>query len=582
MIAMFRNWKNSLETSDTCLPKLRIRALFIALFLALPSSAAQLTKQQWLQDIDELVAKIEQYHPDPYHHYPQQQFYHEVRSIKDSINNEKPVTTTMAMMQLVSKLRDRHTVLHPLDPNGFNDWLPIYIYSFEDGFYVVSTLEKYQNLLGKKLISINGTDISDIFELTTDLHPSDNDIGRTQNTYYLSSMQVLEVLGIADALSAVTVTYKDANDSLANLEVTSINIPFNLNESLFWGEMYGPMDEAHYDQYTMAFQNLKLSEWRNKSLAEKQGIPQFLRHRRGYWYEYIADKNAMYVAINYSTHNGRNGFDSFRAFLDEVFGLVDQKPIDKFILDIRFNPGGDGSTTLPLVHEIIKRDKINQYGKLFTLTGRKTYSAAQMIYAEMLKHTNTLLVGEPAGAPVNGYGDPGTFSLSNSGMQLHISTLYWQMGHPADDSWLQVVDLPFVFSGKEYVAGQDRALNYLLNLERPYQSLPSILINRDLPSFNKAYQERRSLFAKYSWWKPFDEREMRYAARDLYDQGEMAKGKAGFEALTELYPQSWRAWRDYARRVLKTGDKQHARQLLEKGIAINPGSRDLQQLLADL
>ncbi len=552
--------------------------VIVGLTSVISVSASEMTLSKWLEDIDEMVNNIEKYHPDPYHHFPKEKFYEEVALIKYSAKDSSSIHIQVQMMKLLSKLRDRHTSLHPVDPNGFNHWLPLYFYQFEDGFYVVSAIDDYSNLLGKKIISINGVAIEEIFELTADLHSSDNDFGRTQNTYFMTSIEVLLDLKIISDKKQISIQLKDDKGQTFSQKVTSIHIPFNNHESRSYGEMYGPTDQEHYPRYHMAYKNLNVKKWSRQPLSEKSSIPHFLRTRRGYWYDYQEDNNTMYVAICYSTNNGRHNFKSFKDFLHEVFSLIDNNPVDKFVLDIRFNPGGDGSMVLPLVHEIIKRDSINQTGKLFTLTGRKTYSAAQMIYAEMLKHTNTLLVGEPPGAPVNGYGDPQTYHLSNSGMQLEISSVYWQMGHPKNDSWHQVIDLPFVFKGADYVTGRDRALDFILELDHPYKSLPAILIESNIEEFQKVYQQRLNLFAKYDWWKSFDEREMRFAARDLFDQGEKSKSYMGFDALTQLYPQSWRAWRDYATRVLTTPDKEKARRLIEKGLAVNPVSTDLLRL----
>lgn len=556
-------------------------SVLIAL-LVCSTVSAELTPEQWEADLQELVTKIEEIHPDPYHHVSKEDFYKQVDMISAGIHKAGPIDIQMEFLLLVSMLRDRHTALHPVDPGGFNHWLPLYFYRFNDGFFVTSATEPYKELLGKRILKIGCCDIEKVFDAVADLHSSDSDIGRLQNTYYLSNLDVLKVLTIAKNTESIGITYQDNDDTTKTISVNAVDIPFNLQDTKSYGEMFGPSDKGLFPSYHMPYQALNVEQWLRKPLAEKADIPHFLRTRSGYWYDYLADHKTMYMAIAYSTHNGRNGFENFQSFLKEAFSVVDANPVEKFILDVRFNPGGDGSITLPLVHEFIKRDAINQKGRLFVLTGRKTYSAAQMIYAEMLKHTNAMLVGEPAGAPVNGYGDPGTYYLSNSGMELNISTAYWQMGHPNDESWYPEIDLPFEFSGTDYAQGKDRAMEYLLTLDAPYQGLPELLRNSSVDEYREEAARRQALFGKYEWWKTFSEGDMRYAARELYDAGEHEKGELGFKALVKQYPESWRAWRDYADRLIKAGETERAKPIIEAGLKVDPDSTDLLDLKASL
>lgn len=537
---------------------------------------AQKKISQWDEDLSELLAKIERIHPDPFHHITKEAFYKTAKDVQTSFTNDS-IGNQIKMLKLVSLLRDRHTALYP--NKGFVNWLPLSIYKFEDGFYVISAIQKYKEILGAKIISFENASASKVFEITADLHSSDNNVGRQLNTYYMSSMDVLSYYNFVDNKKNIILNVLLPNGIQKEIKIESVDISRRLNVVLDHPEFFGPMNEQIYPDYVFAYKGLNIKDYYSQPLGGKMDIPQFLRNRKGYWYEYIAAHNAMYIAICFSTNDSRNGFEDFNSFLKEVFSKIDVNPIEKVILDIRFNPGGDGSITLPLVHEFIKRDSINKKGKLFTLTGRKTYSAAQMIYAEMLEHTNTLLVGEPAGAPVNGYGDPSSFILTNSKMNYQISTLYWQLGHPGDTSRVQKIDIPFVFKGEDYINGKDQALEYILSMDGEYLSLPKILKDYSIEVFKKEYSNRRKQFGTYSWWNPFDEGEMRHTARNLFDNGFREKGYTGFEALIDCYPDSWRAFRDYAQRTIEAKDYERAKNLVKRGLKINPASSDLKELM---
>lgn len=180
-----------------------LKTLLLTGLLASQPLSAAMTAEQWQSDLRELVEKIESIHPEPYAHYPREDFLRQVESLYEAIPGLNPVDTQLRMMKLVSLLRDRHTVLFPLDPGGFNHWLPLYFYKFSDGFYVTSATQNHAALFGKKILRFNDTPVEDVFEATADLHSSDNDYGRQQNTYYMSSMEALAQLGIADRKSVV-------------------------------------------------------------------------------------------------------------------------------------------------------------------------------------------------------------------------------------------------------------------------------------------------------------------------------------------------------------------------------------------
>jgi hypothetical protein len=65
------------------------------------------------------------------------------------------------------------------------------------------------------------------------------------------------------------------------------------------------------------------------------------------------------------------------AFAARLSAFVEANPVERLILDLRLNRGGDGGLNRPLLLAIIRSKKIDQKGRLFTIVGRSTWSAAQ-------------------------------------------------------------------------------------------------------------------------------------------------------------------------------------------------------------
>lgn len=120
------------------------------------------------------------------------------------------------------------------------------------------------------------------------------------------------------------------------------------------------------------------------------------------------------------------------AFAARMFRFIDEHPVERLVIDMRENYGGNHGLNRSLVHGLIRSRKLQAPGSVIALVGRRTYSAASMFAVDLERNTNAIFVGEPtAGAP-NGWGDPRKLVLPESGLAVYISALYWQLSHPRD------------------------------------------------------------------------------------------------------------------------------------------------------
>ena len=90
------------------------------------------------------------------------------------------------------------------------------------------------------------------------------------------------------------------------------------------------------------------------------------------------------------------------------------------------------------------------------------------------------------------------------------------------------------------------------------------------------------MYGEFNWWHPFDESTFRIAARSLVENGRTADGMAGFKILVEVYPESWRAWRDFGKAYLKTEQRAAAMECLLHAHAIHPGDTEVNELIESL
>jgi C-terminal processing protease CtpA/Prc len=97
-------------------------------------------------------------------------------------------------------------------------------------------------------------------------------------------------------------------------------------------------------------------------------------------------------------------------------------------------------------------------GRLFVITGRRTFSAAQMLVTELRKYSSAVFVGEPTASKGNHYGDSFRIVMPNSRVTVRVSTLWHQYVDSRDTRAMiePAIAAPLAFA--DYAAGRDPAL----------------------------------------------------------------------------------------------------------------------------
>ncbi len=134
--------------------------------------------------------------------------------------------------------------------------------------------------------------------------------------------------------------------------------------------------------------------------------------------------------------------------------------------DLRRNGGGNGYYNRDIVRALV-RSRFDAPGRLFVITGRRTFSAAQMLISDLESWTNPIFVGEPSASRGNHFGDSRRLVLPNSGVTVRVSTLYWQYWDPRDERpWIEP-QLPTPLTSDDYRAGRDPALAAIAHYVAP-------------------------------------------------------------------------------------------------------------------
>jgi hypothetical protein len=344
----------------------------------------------WNADLDHLRAELPKMHANAFHTISRAELEREIDSLKERSTAMQPHEIVVDLARIVARIGDGHTRLTfpaegffqghsktdpPKDPALNFHVLPVRFALFEDGLTIVRAADP--RLAGARVTRIGTMTADEAIAAILPVVHGDNDMQRKEIVAtYLAMTDVLQARGVTPSRQEVPVT-------LATGE-TVILKP---------GTLASPPARPPFSF---------------KHLPESKAV----------YFDFVEVANAP--------------DETLAAFAGRLFRFVDEQPVDKLIIDLRDNWGGNNSLNRSILHGIIRSKKLRTPGSLFVLIGRRTFSAAMMLLIDLEKHTSAIFIGEPSGGSPNSYGDSRKLILPHSGLTVRISTLYWQSSDPRD------------------------------------------------------------------------------------------------------------------------------------------------------
>ncbi|PSL44370.1 hypothetical protein CLV51_106236 [Chitinophaga niastensis] len=404
-------------------------------------------REGWLSDIRLFAKEYKRLSYAPFQKMPEKDFDEAIAVINDHINHLTDAEITIELAKILGKSADGHTRFFaffnmmkiPPQP-GFDQYLPLKFFLFKEGLYVIQADKKYEHLVGAQVLNFDHTSVSKVLEAVYPLIATDR-----QNSMWLKRMApnymrvagLLKGLHVIDSIGEITLTIKDINGILQTVKVQSQPDDF------------------------LAFHHTPAG-WTNVNAYLKDKTPLYLQHiEKPYWFQLIPENKTVYFQFN---RVRQDTAEAFKDFITRLFKFIDDNDVDKLVIDLRWNGGGNTFMLKPLIQGLIK-SKINQKGKLFGIIGRGTFSAAQNLTTQLERNTEITFAGEPSGSNPNFIGEDHPFTLPYSKLIVNFSTLYWQSSHPLDNRTWTAPDIYIEPTFADFITGQDRALQMVLKIK---------------------------------------------------------------------------------------------------------------------
>lgn len=394
-----------------------------------------ITIDQWRQDIDTIVDRSITIHPNLFHSISSMEY----RSLAEDLKRDLPNLTKNEIFLGIKKLmaapalrEDGHTLVPMFQATGFR-LFPLRLYEFEDGVFVIDASAPHRDSIGKRVVQIGGVEINELNRLIDPTITRDNEMTTVQKrTLHYLVPEFLQALGVLVDANIGDFLLEDENGNFSTL-------------------LLAPIDK---EDYRAILQN-------TVGLPE-QPAPLYLSNlTERFWLQVLEDGSTLYIKYNLVLANTQSQL-TIADFSDLIRLTVSNPSINKVVVDIRHNGGGDNSTFGPLINVLLSNE-INQPNKLFVLTDRLTYSAAANFAGELDIKSNAVFVGEMTGGSPNNYGDTTLITLPNSGYGIAIPTRYWRFA-PANSQPGVSPDIAITASSGDYFNRRDPVLEAVLNM----------------------------------------------------------------------------------------------------------------------
>ncbi|PCJ49741.1 MAG: hypothetical protein COA74_04630 [Gammaproteobacteria bacterium] len=401
------------------------------------NALVQLSKQAWQEDVDKLFTSIHCLHPNPWHSITVKKFKNLLQSIVSSSQTESRTRSSLKLMAALAKIAqadgDGRTGIWPFQDVTDFHLLPLRLYSFSDGIYILQANNINQQLIGHQLMAIAGTPTADVFDTVSSHLGNGSDMWvKSWSPLYSIIPELLEELNLAKGLN-INITIKNSEGELVTKKLKSISAK----------------------SYKKAFHQA-LTRTSSTSLPVDDKSAGYLKQIYGeaYWFKKLND-STLYMQYNHIINEDEKG-QFFSEFMESLEIEIKSYQLDSLIIDVRNIRGGtddydENHAIYSAFFEMLNRFKAEKRQlNLYVLTGRVAFSTAANFVLDLDKKTQAIFIGEAMGGQSNYYGEAERVILPNSKLKVMLTTRYQNKADTAKPAKTAKPDYLIELSSKQF------------------------------------------------------------------------------------------------------------------------------------
>jgi tetratricopeptide (TPR) repeat protein len=411
---------------DSAFAALRDSARMTALYSRANSETLS-RDDKWRRDIDFFGNEARRMHVHPDRPAFSREFTDSIASLKARVSQSTDMQVKLGLRRLVAMLGDGHSAMQR---DTSMRMLPIDLYMFADGIYVVNGVAESARLAGSRVVRLGKTPVEDVARRLAALIPHDNDMDlRARLPNALVNTTFLADAGVANADGTVDVTLEDSAGRRSVVPMTG-----------------GPLRS-------------------NPGLTTRTtGAQPLYRDRsRPYWARDLPEARAVYLNFNSVTEVESL---TIARFSQGLAAQLRNPSYRNLIVDVRLNGGGNSFLLPPLIQAIASFAVADTARRVYVITSRHTFSAAQNFAGKLEWLINPVFVGEPTGSAPNFTGELTSTVLPYSGISVTISNrLHMNSDWEDRRQWI-APHVPVRLTSSDFFAGRDPALETVVVLTK--------------------------------------------------------------------------------------------------------------------
>lgn len=381
----------------------------------------------------------------------------------DQLKSKLPVTEAAFEMEIAKALAyadNGHTNISAGARARRLNNIPLRFYWFKEGLYTILAREGYEEILGKRILTLNGIPPEELLLDMKMWRGGTPESLKANSPLYFISPEILHAIGMGSSPNSIQLKVEDENGNLLTRDVFASTEEKDIPG--YWVPYW-------LHPYPM----IKASKWKSCKAEMRKSISLQNMYQNVH-HKFIGSTLYVQINDNYDTEERE-----LRNYLERVTVEMEERQPIRVVFDLRFNPGGNNyHLPWPFIRSINDYLEVDQ--KCWIITDHYTYSAGLITaaYAKYLLAEKAIIVGNKVGDRMQFWADGGSkMTLPNSKISPRIWTAFHDWENGCDDIskcfWLTYFDsVPagnldpneeVSLSFFDYITGNDSALDYIFD-----------------------------------------------------------------------------------------------------------------------
>jgi hypothetical protein len=408
-------------------------------FLSRANAQNKLTITDWQQDIAVLQKELPAKHPNWFKKYSKAAFERDLAELSVGLVGKTDFEVALALQSIVAKGKDNSTRIELRTYLEKQRLIPLAFSWYADGLYLASTVKRFERAFGRKVLAVNNTPTEEVLRRLGRFCSVENESGLLKDAHTLIRFPaVLQAAGITTSDTIFLVTVAPSGQK----EVIQM-FPIDLRDS----KQAAPLQI-----------NNKNNTPRMKPIGGPFGkiwMPEdsllYVRYDFGISRE-------MVLAVSGGDTATAARYPLWRTMADSIVDWMAAHPGARMLFDLRYTKDGVSDDGVAFAKRIGTISALNQPNRLFVATNIYTAEAGARITAAFRQHTNAILLGEEASSAATHWGQPQSFFLPKSGLEVRYGTMLMYEAATPDLLQAKIV-LPTTFDA--FKRGEDPVFEYL-------------------------------------------------------------------------------------------------------------------------